>query len=1314
MKKILGFCLVGWCAVSAWGAGAPLLLDAGALDPSAPAQQKAVQAIRKGARAAAVQKLSSKGTAPWLVQFDDVVREEWKSALEAAGAKIKGYVPENGFLVQATPRQIAAIAALEPVAYVGEFLPEYKRAAKVRAKLGRVQKGAEADAAAPHRVLLMSGDDLAAVVAKIEALTGAPVAVAAGEQIRTDLTAAQVEEITAWGEVQWVEAYVAPRLLNDVAVRTNMMNVSNAWTVLGLTGTNQIVAVCDTGLDMGNTNNLHRDFSNKVVWAQALGRTGDWSDPDSHGTHVAGSVLGSGTMSTNRYKGVAYQAKLVLQSVLDSGGGLGGLPADLNLLFKAAYTNGARIHSDSWGAANAGYYDEDSRNLDMFVWSNKNMLIVVAAGNEGTDGDSDGVVDPDSMDTPGTAKNCLTVGASENWRAISSTYGASWTNDYKVDPIFSDNIAETNLPHGLVAFSSRGPCDDGRIKPDVVAPGTFIISTRSRASSDTGWGVAPNTNYLYMGGTSMATPLTSGAAALMRQWLTTTGGIADPSAALMKALLINGARDMTPGQYGTGAYQEIAARPDNAQGFGHVDLHNTLQSATNQFLDLYDTNSLSTGQTNTFTYSVSAGSTNKFTLTLAYADYWATAGSSKRLINDLDLTVIKPGGTTNYANGRTSKDATNNVEFIELAADEAGTYTVVVAARTVPSGGSQPYALVVRGPADEPLDPDYGLRDDGGVNLPTLTYWYDGLGSDVTEKGSNFNGRALGERSQIYLKGAAIKTWKSGSGDVTGTTFHYKIWEDGESEPGTYSTRSVGWTSDDGGGNQTWANFGAEIDAMSGLTSGPYNLKVLFTVAGTGVPGILTNGPFTATFDIAPVQAPGNLRAGATNETDFTAAWDAVSGATGYRLDVATNETFSGGEAAGASRTNDCANVGGGTTSSYLTRTWTNNASVVWSAYKARTDQTVNGNQSICLQNAAGAYLVSENVPNGIGSLSFDVQQMFSGSGGELAVYVNGASVGTFSYNTTVQTATFANVDVSGVATLVVSNNAAARPAINNLVWTDYASGAPAYVPGYSNRAVSGTSQSVTGLTENTTYYFRARTEAVFGTSTNSATASVTTLEAAEPGTPPTMDAIPAQTTHVGAEFEYTATAQEPDADTVTFACTSAVDETTWDFDADTGDFLFIPTNAQIGTNWFSFTATDKDGTSDPELMSVKVYSAAATNEFTQWVEDQEEDPEDPDFDKGADVDGDGQTTYEEYLADTDPAASNSVLKMEGLSADLNEFSFPASPNRFYQLEYCTDITNQAGTLAISNLGWGVPGMVVTNVAPTSWFGVIRVLLDEP
>ncbi|MGD9611382.1 MAG: S8 family serine peptidase [Kiritimatiellia bacterium] len=1330
MKNILGFWLVGLCAASAWGAGAPLLLETGALDTSAAAPQQTLQMLRRGARVAPVQRLSARGTAPWLVQFEDVVQDEWRAALEAAGATIKGYVPENGYLVEAAPKQIAAIAALDHVAYVGEFLPEYKRAAQVRAKLARVRAAQEADAYSACRVLLFSGADLAAVAQQIEALTGAPVAAAVGEQIRTDLTAAQVEEITGWGEVHWVEAYVKPRWLNDVAVRTNMMNVSNAWTALGLTGTNQIIAVCDTGLDSGNTNTLHRDFSNKLVWAQALGRTGDWSDPDSHGTHVAGSVLGSGSMSTGRYKGVAYQAKLVFQSVLDSGGGLGGLPDDLNDLFRAAFTNGARIHSDSWGAANAGYYDTDCRNLDMFVWSNQTLLVVVAAGNEGTDANNDGVVDLDSMDTPGTAKNCLTVGASENWRVLSSTYGASWTNDYKVEPIYSDAIAETNVPHGLVAFSSRGPCDDGRIKPDVVAPGTFIISTRSRASSDTAWGVAPNTNYLYMGGTSMATPLTSGAAALMRQWLTTTGGIANPSAALLKALLINGARDMTPGQYGTGAYQEIAARPDNAQGFGHVDLYATLQPATNQFLNLYDTNSLATGQTNVFTFTVSAGSTNKIIATLAYADYWATAGSTKRLINDLDLTVIKPGGTTNFANGRTSKDATNNVELVELAADEAGTYTVVVAARTVPSGSPQAYALVVRGPADEPLDPEYGLRDDGGVNLPTLTYWYDGLGADVVEQGSNFNGRALGTRSQLYLKGAALKTWKSGAGDVTGTTFHYKIWEDGSAEPGTYSTRSVGWTSDDGGGNQTWANYGAEIDALSGLVSGSYNHKVLFTVAGTGVPGILTNGPFTATFDIAPVPAPGNLRASATNETDFTAAWDAVSGATGYRLDVGTNATFSGAGGTAAdlfiseyvegSSNNKAIEIFNGTgaavnlgTGGYTLRVYANGSTTPTTITLSG---TVVDNDVFVVANSSANAAILAQADQTSGSLTHNGNDVIALAQNSVNLDVVGTIGSSANFGLDVTKVRKSSV-AAGTATYATGE------------WDDYAvdttaylgghtfsggTGAPAYVPGYSNRTVAGTSQIVTGLTANTAYYFRARTEAAFGTSTNSATASVTTQEEAVPGTPPTMDAIPAQTTYVGANFECAVTAQEPDSDPVTFACTSAVDVATWDLDVNTGDFLFIPTTNEMGTNVFSFTATDKDGTSAPALMSVRVYSAAATNEFTQWVEDQEEDPADPDFDENADVDGDGQTTYEEYLADTDPAASNSVLKIEGLSADLNQFSFPASPARFYQLEYCTEITNQAGTLVISNLGWGVPGMVITNVAPTSWFGVIRVLLNEP
>lgn len=1590
MKIRCGLVVAGMCALAAQGA--PLILDWGTLDTAAAAQQKSVDAIRKGARVVPAQKLSVQGTAPWLVQFEDVVREEWKAEVEQAGAVLKGYIPENAFLIEATPKQMAVIGAMKDVKWVGEYRSEYKRSRQVRRHLVESNSLPR-----EYSVILFRPEDAKRMSGEIASLPGATILLAEPMTdrglVRALLPPSAVETITGWGEVEWVEPYVKPRLLNDIAVRTNKMNVSNVWTSLGLTGTNQIIAVCDTGLDTGITNTLHRDFSNKLVWAQALGRTGNWSDTDSHGTHVAGSVLGSGVMSTGRYKGVAYEAKLVFQSVLDSGGDLGGLPSDLNVLFRAAFTNGARIHSDSWGASVYGEYNTDSRNLDMYVWSNKTMLVLMAASNDGTDSNSDGVVDPDSIGAPGTAKNCLTVGASENYRTLGAyTWGSSWPSDFPAEPIKSDRLSEPDSPQGMAAFSSRGPTDDGRIKPDIVAPGTFIISTRSRASSDTAWGVAPNTNYLYMGGTSMATPLTAGAAGLVRQWLAEDRDMSAPSAALIKALLINGARNMAPGQYGTGSTQEIPyARPNNVQGFGHVDLYTTLKPATNQFLDLIDTNSLSTGQTNTFTYVVSAGSTNKFILTMAYSDYFAASGSGKKLVNDLDLKVQKPLGTMLYANNRTSADATNNVEMIEFEADEAGTYTVTVNARTVPFGGSQAYALVVRGPAEELGDPDYGLRDDGGVNLPTLTYWHDGLGSDTTEKGSNFHGRALGVRTQLYLKGASIKTWKSGDGDVTGTTFSYKAWKTGDSEP-AYSTRSVGWTSNDGDGNQTWANFGAEIDVMDGLDAGSYNLKILFSVSGTGVPGTLSSGPFTATFTIPetpaldtfawsaisspqavdtpflatitakdqfedtftdfnspaslsahvvstgtvgsgstgwvyplstyyhdaraqviylqselggatrlnglaldvstapgqslnnwtirmkhtalsshssaswegpasgwttvyqgnetisgtgwawfnfsepfdyngvsnlmvdfsfnnssyttdgqvrsttgaagralvarvdstegdpldwsgsspaptstnqvpnvrllaeqeltmlpaatanftngvwagmitieeegadvvlraasgavngdsglfdvdgdpPPPAPASVWASATNATDFTAAWSSVAEATGYRLDVSESSTFSGGNAEGAARTNDCADVGGGTTGSYLTRVWTNNTDVVWTAYKARTDETVNGAPSICLRNEAGAYLISENIPDGIGSLSFDVQQKYTGSGGQLTVFVNGAQVGTVDYDTTAKTANFPEINVSGVATLVVSNNTAARPAINNMVWTDYGAGAPAFMPGYSDRTVSGTSESVTGLVENTTYYFRVRAVNDIGTSGNSPTGSVTTLEEAAPGTPPTVDAIPAQVANVGVDFEYVVTAMEPDLDTVTFACTSAVDEASWDFDVDTGDFLFIPTNAaQIGTNVFSFTATDKDGTSDEELMSVKVYSAVATNEFMQWVEDQEEDPEDPDFDENADYDGDGRTTYEEYLSDTDPAASNSVLKLEGQSANLSEFTFPASPARFYQLIYTDDLSS---TLT-NDLGWGVPGMVVTSDAPATWYGTIRVLLDEP
>ena len=129
---------------------------------------------------------------------------------------------------------------------------------------------------------------------------------------------------------------------------------------------------------------------------------------------------------------------------------------------------------------------------------------------------------------------------------------------------------------------------------------------------------------------------------------------------------------------------------------------------------------------------------------------------------------------------------------------------------------------------------------------------------------------------------------------------------------------------------------------------------------------------------------------------------------------------------------------------------------------------------------------------------------------------------------------------------------------------------------------------------------------------------------------------------------------------------------------------------------------------------------AAALTPFESWLQGRALDPGDVRFAQGADDDRDGRTTWEEYVADTDPAASNSVLALSGAyvigtkttnGTGQIRVAFPASSNRFYRLEYCTRLTN-AATVGAIDLGRGVPGMVITNGATGTWYGVIRVRVD--
>ncbi|MBW3625318.1 MAG: S8 family serine peptidase, partial [Armatimonadetes bacterium] len=372
-----------------------------------------------------------------------------------------------------------------------------------------------------------------------------------------------------------------------------------------------------------------------------------------------------------------------------------------------------------------------SRQVDEFIWNHPDMSIVFAAGNDGSDSPTwgaspyetrrmsrlpgDGIIKPGSLFAPGTAKNAITVGASEGFRPPNEGWGgyanSRWSLwGFRAAPISTDYTGDD--PEGLAPFSSRGPTADGRIKPDLVAPGTNIISTASSLpNGSTLWGSA-GTGYKYNGGTSISAGFVSGAAALVRQWYVEKQGV-QPSAALVKATLLNGARELAPGQYGTGATQEIPPRPNGAEGWGRVDVAGALQPLAPlaaRFVD--DRGGLRTGGERTWLMKVPQGG-HSLRVMLAWSDYPGAADAAVALVNDLDLTVTAPDGTTRRGNDR--EDRRNNVEAVEAPAAEPGIYKVRVRAYNVPQG-PQPFALVARGAAGRFLLP--GDADlDGVVNV---------------------------------------------------------------------------------------------------------------------------------------------------------------------------------------------------------------------------------------------------------------------------------------------------------------------------------------------------------------------------------------------------------------------------------------------------------------------------------------------------------------------------------------------------------------------------------------------------------------------
>jgi hypothetical protein len=634
------------------------------------------------------------GPSPFIVQFRKSLTPEERAHLQTQyGLRLTEYIPEFAYLESVSAETLAALAR-DPLFRAS--VP-YQPAFKLAPNLGQI----------PFRtakrrrrktlwlsVELFPDADPQQVVEALRAIKATGIEVkddrGLGGSVRVLCVVPGMDAAAAiarLNEVRWIEE--VPEHIEDNVNAAGTMQSGAAnnpviWNQ-GLHGEGQIIGIIDNGpLDINHcffqdtVNNTPGLAHRKVLQIRNASNTA----AGGHATFTAGNAAGDDVNNPGAAgrRGGAWAARLVVGNNNDIPG-TNSMLVELN----EAASMGAVIHTNSWhdntaGAGNPATYNQTSADVDTFTWNNEEHLVLGSAGNNG-----------EEQGPPGTAKNAICVGATQ------------------ADP------NEMNFGDG-----NAGPTADGRLKPDLMAPGCGIQSATVNTACGTGPRAACATSY--------ATPLTAGAAALIRQYFTEgwypTGTPQPhhafvPSGALLKSMLLTSTIDMTG----------IVGYPSNQEGWGLVQLSNVLffpGGARNlRVWDTRNADGLITGETRVHHVDV-ASNTQPLKIALVWTDPPGGAGSATPVVNNLDLEVVSPDGTQTFRgnvfnNGVSATggaaDTLNNVEMVQVNTPAPGDWTIRVIGTAVNVGNpGQGYALAAS--ADMPEPPvSVGVQDTLAVRV---------------------------------------------------------------------------------------------------------------------------------------------------------------------------------------------------------------------------------------------------------------------------------------------------------------------------------------------------------------------------------------------------------------------------------------------------------------------------------------------------------------------------------------------------------------------------------------------------------------------